>query len=196
MKIGFLQEHNRKILGAGILLLALVGAIGLASQANSSVSMWGAKYSLSPGASITQNDLEKVKVSLGDQAPQYFSSKAKLIGSFVTKSISPGELIPVSAITRSANIGTKKEIPVGVNRSDLPSNVRIGDLVDLYSIPIKDPKAVTALITTKARVAAIDMQSQNLGGVVNILLSVEKDVLLDITDAIQMGRIVVVRNEI
>ena len=72
--------------------------------------------------------------------------------------------------------------------------MRIGDLVDLYSIPIKDPKAVTSLITAKARVAAIDLQSQNLGGVVNILLSVEKDVLLDMTDAIQMGRIVMVRN--
>ena len=192
--MSFIQEHGRKILGAGILLLSLLAAISLAGQADSTVSMWGVKYSLSPGAAITANDLEVVKVSLGNQAPKYFSNKAKLVGSFVTKSLAQGELIPVSAITKVAHGGSLKEIPLGVNKSDMPSNLRVGDLVDLYSIPIKDPKAVTNVVTSKIRVVAIDSQSQNMGGVVNLLLSTDRDVLLDITDAIQMGRIVVVRN--
>ena len=189
-----MQEHGRKVLGAGILILSLVATIALAGQADSTVSMWGAKYSLNPGASITANDLEVVKVSLGNQAPKYFSNKAVLIGSYVTKSLAQGELIPVSAITKIAHAGLFKEIPLGVNKSDLPSDLRVGDLVDLYSLPIKDPKAATNVITTKIRVVAIDLQSQNMGGVVNLLLSTDKDVLLNITDAIQMGRIVVVRN--
>lgn len=189
-----MESHGRKLLGAGILVLSLLAALALAGQADSTVSMWGAKYSLSPGVAITANDVEVVKVSLGNQAPKYFSSKAKLVGSFVTKSLAQGELIPVSAITKVAHGGSLKEIPLGVNKSDMPSNLRNGDLVDLYSIPIKDPKASTNLITSKVRVVAIDSQSQNMGGVVNVLLSVDKEVLLDITDAIQMGRIVVVRN--
>jgi putative ubiquitin-RnfH superfamily antitoxin RatB of RatAB toxin-antitoxin module len=156
--------------------------------------MWGAKYSLSPGAAISANDLEVEKVSLGTQAPKYFSSKAKIVGSYLTKSLAQGELIPVSAVSKINNGVSLKEVPLGINKSDMPSNLRIGDLVDLYSIPIKDPKALTHLVTSKIRVVGLDTQSQNLGGVVNLLLSVDKDVLLDITDAIQMGRIVVVRN--
>lgn len=196
MTNGFIQDHGRKLLGVGILVVALFAAVALAGQADTSVSMWGAKYSLSPGAAITANDLEVVKVSLGNQAPRYFSNKAKLVGSFLTKSLAQGELIPVSAVTKSANGGSLKQVPIGVGKSDMPSNLRVGDVVDLYSIPVKDPKAQTNLITTKVRVTAIDSQSQNMGGVVNLLLSVEKDVLLNITDAIQMGRIVVVRNAI
>jgi putative ubiquitin-RnfH superfamily antitoxin RatB of RatAB toxin-antitoxin module len=189
-----LEKYGRQVLGVGILLVSLIAALALVGQANSSVEMWGAKYTLGPGAVITANDLEIEKVSLGTQAPKYFSTKAKIVGTFVTKNLSQGELIPVSAVTNIANRTSLKEIPVGVSKSDMPSNLRIGDLVDLYSIPIKDPKALTHLVASKIRVVAVDTQSQNMSGVVNLLLSVDKEVLLEITDAIQMGRIVVVRN--
>lgn len=192
----FIQEHSRRLFGVGILVVALFAAVALAGQADTSVMMWGAKYSLSSGAAITSNDLKVVKVSLGNQAPKYFSNKAKLVGSFLTKSVAQDELIPVSAIAKTSTGASLKQIPLGIPKSDMPSDLRAGDLVDLYSIPIKDPKATTTLVTAKVRVAAIDSGSQNMGGVVNILLSVDKDVVLSITDAIQMGRIVVVRNAI
>lgn len=189
-----IQRHSRKVLGIGILLISLFAAIGLAGQADSSVSMWSAKYSLSPGTALKSSDLETVKVSLGNQAPKYFSSKAKLIGSFVTRNISQGEIIPVSAVTKNSPTSRLKEIPLGISKSDLPANLRIGESVDLYSIPVKDPKALTTLVILKARVAAIDTQSQNMGGVVNVLLGVDEKSLLQITDAISMGRIVLVRD--
>lgn len=192
----FIQQHSRKLIGVGIILVALIAASGLAGQADTSVSMWGAKYSLSSGATIKAADLKVVKVSLGDQAPKYFSNKAKLVGNYLTKNLAEGELIPVSAVTKTSSGVTLKQIPLGIGKSDLPSNLHVGDLVDLYSLPTKDPKASTTLVTSKVRVAAIDSQSQNMGGVVNLLLSVEKEFILDITDAIQIGRIVVVRNAI
>jgi hypothetical protein len=189
-----MQRHSRKFLGAGILCISLVAALALAGQADSTTSMWSAKYSLSTGSTIKAGDLESVKVSLGNQAPRYFSSKAKLIGSFLTKNVAQGELISVSAITKSGTTSSMKEIPLGIGKSDLPANLRVGDMVDLYSIPIKDPKATTSLVATRIRVTSIDSQSQNIGGTINLLLSVDQKVLLQITDAIQMGRIVVVRN--
>ncbi len=188
------QRNSRKIIGIGILLISLLAAVALASQADNSVSMWGAKFSLSPGSAIKTSDLEAVKVSLGNQAPKYFSSKASLVGSFLVKSIGQGELIPVSAVTKSSSGNSLMEIPVGISKSDLPIDLRAGDLVDLYSIPIKDPKATTALVTSKIRVAQVDSQSQNMGGVVTVLFRVDQKVVLNITDAVQMGRIVVVRN--
>ena len=78
----------------------------------------------------------------------------------------------------------------------MPLTLRVGDLVDLYSIPIKDPKAATNLVTSKIRVIAVDAQSQSMGGSINLLFSVDEKVVLDITDAIALGRIVVVRDAI
>jgi hypothetical protein len=189
-----IQRHSRKLIGIGIMSISLMAAFALAGQADNSVSMWGAKFSLSPGSALKIGDLESVKVSLGNQAPKYFSSKASLVGSFLVKSISQGELIPVSAVTKSSSGNALKEIPVGISKSDLPVDLRAGDVVDLYSIPIKDPKAMTSLVASKVRVAQVDSAAQNMGGVVTVLFSVDQKVVLSITDAVQMGRIVVVRN--
>ena len=95
--------------------------------------MWSAKYSLSSGEKVKESDLEVVRVSLKKQAPQYFSSKALLVGSYFTKAIGQGELIPVSAVTKLAPGTFSKEVPVGIAKSDLPSGSKVGDLVDLYS---------------------------------------------------------------
>lgn len=189
-----MQRHSRKFIGAGVLCISLFAALALAGQANSTSSMWSAKYSLSMGSTIKVGDLEVVKVSLGNRAPHYFSSKAKLIGSFLSKNVAEGELISVSAISKNGTSLSMKEIPLGISKSDLPNNLHVGDIVDLYSIPTKDPKALTSLVASHIRVISIDSQSQNIGGTINLLLSVEQKVLLEITDAIQMGRIVVVRN--
>ena len=59
-----LEKYGRQVLGVGILLVSLIAALALVGQANSSVEMWGAKYTLGPGAVITENDLEIEKVSL------------------------------------------------------------------------------------------------------------------------------------
>jgi len=189
-----IQRNSRKFIGVGVLLISLLAAVTLAGQADNSVSMWGAKFSLSPGSAIKSSDLEIVKVSLGNQAPKYFSNKAVLVGSFLLKPIGQGELIPVSAITKSPSGSSFKEIPIGISKSDLPVDLRAGDIVDLYSIPIKDPKALTSLVVSKIRISQVDSTSQNMGGVVTVLFSVDQKVVLNITDAMQMGRIVVVRN--
>jgi len=196
MKLGFLEEHGRKFIGVGLVTASIFGALGLAAQADTSVAMWGTKYSIGPGVVITAHDLQVMKVSLGKQSAQYFSQKAKLVGSYLTRNLGQGELIPVSAISASLHGENLQQIPLGISKSDLPMNLQVGDLVDLYSLPTKDPKAITSLITPKVRVAGIDSQSQNIGGVIDLLLSVDSKVVTLITDAIQMGRIVVVRNEI
>jgi hypothetical protein len=191
-----MQEHGKKFIGVAIIAVSLIAAIGLVGQADNTVAMWGAKYSLTSGAAINVGDLEVVKVSLGSEAPRYFSNKAALVGSFLTKNVSQGELIPVSAVSKKSDSPIQKQVPLGISKSDLPSDLHIGDIVDLYSIPIKNPNSNTNLIVDKVRVVSIDSQSQNMGGVVNLLISVDEKVLLDITDAVQMGRIVVVRNAI
>ena len=188
------QRYSRRFLALGIIAIALLAAVVLASQADKSVSMWGAKYSLSSGDMIKPGDLEVVKVALGNQSPKYFSKKAVLIGNYLTKAIGQGELIPVSGITKFSIRSPVKEVPVGIAKSDLPSNIKVGDIVDLYSIPTKVPQAISSLIISRISITAIDMQTQNMGGSIDVLFRVDAKELLSITDAIAAGRILVVRN--
>ena len=189
-----MQRYSRRFLAVGILIISLLAAVALAGQADSSVSMWSAKYSLSSGEKVKESDLEVVKVSLKKQAPQYFSSKALLVGSYFTKAIGQGELIPVSAVTKLAPGTFSKEVPVGIAKSDLPSGSKVGDLVDLYSIPSNDPNSKSSLVISRVTISAIDLNSQNMGGSINVLFRIDSKAVLSITDAIASGRIVVIKN--
>ena len=189
-----LQRNGRRILAGMILLISLLSAFALASQANNKTPMWAAKSQIHSGSLLKPGDLIEVRVSLGNQSPKYFSSKAKLIGNYLKRNIDQGELIPVTAITKSWQGLTLKEIPIGLMKNDFPSDLHSADVVDLYSIPIKDPKATTSLIVSKVQVASVDAQSLSMGGVVGVVFKVDPKDLIQLTDAIQAGRIVVVRN--
>ena len=85
-----------------------------------------------------------------------------------------------------------REVPLGINRSDIPINLTVGEYVDLYTIPQKG--SATDLVVSHVSITKVDNKSANMSGQVGILVSVQpKDVVL-ITDAIQAGRIVVVRH--
>lgn len=189
----FLQRNSRKLIAVGIVLFALFAGTLLLSSASSTAQLWGAKRNLSAGTRITSNDLEIIKGSLGDKASKYFSSKAKLEGSYVTISVAAGELIPVSSVRKTTTVSSPmREVPLGINRSDIPINLTVGEYVDLYTIPQKG--SATDLVVSHVSITKVDNKSANMSGQVGILVSVQpKDVVL-ITDAIQAGRIVVVRH--
>ena len=191
-----LTTHSRKIVGVSLLLLSLLAALGILKQSDNRVEMWSAEYSLPEGATVHAKDIRAVKVSLGVDAPSYFSRKAEIVGSYVSRDVAQGELIPVSSLRKASSSTPKSEVPLGINKSDLPLNLRIGDSVDIYSIPSKDSKGLTSLVVPAVHVAAIDSQSQSMGGVITILISVDPKNISLIADAIQAGRILVVRHAI
>ncbi|MEN9325206.1 MAG: hypothetical protein RL414_960 [Actinomycetota bacterium] len=190
----FIQRNSRRLIASAIIIFSLLAASILTSVSNTSHGVWGAKNSIAPGTPIKSSDLQVFSVSLGNQNSHYFSDKAKLIGSYLTKPISSGELIPTSAISKNTPDNVMKEVPISIARGDMPSDLSSGDTVDLYSIPTKDPKATPTLILSRARVALVDSQSRNLGGGVDVLFDLNIKLVLQVMDSIQRGRIVVVRN--
>ena len=192
----FMQRNSRRVIAVGIIFISLLAAAVLASISNTNQGVWGAKVSIAPGSAIQASDLKIYSVSLGGQGGKYFSERAKLVGSYLTKPVAAGELIPTSSITRTTPDSVMKQVPISIARGDLPSNLLAGDTVDLYSIPTKDPKATPLLILSRARVALVDTQSRNLGGSVEVLFDLNLKLVLQVMESIQNGRIVVVRNAI
>ena len=190
----FTQRNSRRLLALGIIFIALFAASALSQQADRTTSIWAAKGILTSTTKVTLSDIYSVKVALGDQSARYFSNRAMLVGSYVTRTIGIGELIPLSAISKTGSVSDTRQVPMGIGKSDIPSDLNPGDTVDLYLVPTKDSTLASELIAINVVVTSIDRKSQELGGSVNLLITVNNGKIFPILDAVSQGRIVVIRH--
>lgn len=189
----FIQRNSRRLIAIAIIIFALFSGSLLLSSANSPIELWSAAKPLTTGTQITAKDIKVKSVSMRDGASRYFSKKANLIGSYVTAPVANGSLIPVASVRKNAIARTQmREVPLGINKSDLPTNLATGEYVDIYSIPQKGSS--TSLLVPHVSVAKIDNQNSSMTGSINVLVSVKPENVLAITEGIQAGRIVMVRH--
>ena len=189
----FIQEHLRRILIVGAIFLALIGALGLAGISHQTSQVWAITHDLQPGQKVTASDLVKVDVNLGESLHRYISASKSFTSKYAVRALGNGELLPANALTDHLQSAPRREISLGILNSDLPQNLAIGDLVDLYLIP-RDSQSQSEKISTKLLVIGVDTRSRNIGGSINLLLSLKDSEVIYLTDALTLGRIVVVRN--
>ena len=103
------------------------------------------------------------------------------------------KLLPLNAIGVSAQASNLRELSLGILNSDLPADLSVGDLVDIYLVP-RDPQSQSEKVATKLLVVGVDSRSRNLGGSINVLLSIKEADVLNVTDALTLGRLLVGRN--
>lgn len=189
----FIQRNSRRLIAVAIILFALFSGTLLLSSATAPVELWSASKPLVVGTQLTAQDIKVKSVSMQSGSSRYFSKKANLIGSYITAPVKSGELIPVVAVRKSAVAkAAMREVPLGINKSDLPSNLLAGEFVDIYSVPQKG--SATSLLVSHVTIAKIDNQNASMTGSVNVLVTVKPESVLSIADGIQAGRIVLVRH--
>ena len=91
-----------------------------------------------------------------------------------------------------------QSLPVRVARSDLPTDLQVGQRVDLYSVATSATQSTTdpVIAALGLTVEAIDQKSKDLGGDIGIVLSISKSSVLSVVRAIAYSRVVVVRDAI
>ena len=191
--MNFIQEHLRRILIVGALFIALIGALGLAGISQQSAQYWALNHNVQVGEKISSHDLVKVDVNLGAASAHYLSAAKPLLGKIANRAISAGELLPQNALITGSQPSTMREISLGILGTDLPSDLAIGDIVDLYLVP-RDSQTQSEKIATKLLVIGVDYRSRNIGGTINVLLSMKDAEVIYVTDALTLGRLIVVRN--
>ena len=189
----FIQRNTRRIVAIGAITISLLAAIGLASASQSATPMWVATHPLSPGAVISAADIERIDATLGSSTQNYYRGSSKVIGNVVTRSIGLHEFIPLNAIAQAGSISDYRQLPIGIAKSDLPSDLGAGDRVDLYSIP-KDSGRDPELVASNIRIQGVDNKSRDLGGAVTVLFLLHDREIMPIISSFTTGRIVVVRN--
>ncbi len=188
----FIQRNSRRIYASAALVAALfAGSILLNSGPTGTA--WVVRNSISSGSIITALDVSSIQVNLATDAAHYVSAKEGAIGQFATRTLSPGDLISTSDVTKTSAASEVRYLPLGIALDDLPIAISAGDHADIYVIP-KQASLGPALVVSNVSIHQIDNKSRALGGNVEIEVSVGIAAAMNLVDAESQGRLVVSRH--
>lgn len=130
----------RFAIGVGLVTLSVLGVVGVVSVADTSVQVYAARSTLSPGDRIDAGDLVPRSVRLGATSSLYLSEhEVPRDGLVVTKAVAAGELVPASAVGNAA--GLRVASIVVTVRGQLAQSIVAGAVVDLWSARETDNSA-------------------------------------------------------
>ena len=190
-------SQTRIVIAVSLFAAALISAMALTALGNQSDTYWIASSNLAPGVQINQSNLSQMQASLGASSSEYLSDGSSPIGAYVLRAIHEGELISVNALSDTSMEMRSDQVPVSARSSDIPSDLEIGEAVNIYWIPEAMGTERTAdpeLVVSGAYVRSLDRKSANFGTDVALSISVFYQEIFDLLRATANGRLVLVRS--
>ena len=188
----FMQRNLRRILAGFGLLLSLL-AISVLLNTTPKSLVWMATQTIPAGSRIMAKDVELVKANLASDSHHFEGSTDTVIGQFAGRLMQPGDLIAVTDVEQGSSHASAIYLPIGVAVDDLPADLAVGDLVDIYVIP-KDQGVLPAIVAHRVAIQNIDVKSRALGGNVAVSVEATSAVTAIIVTAESQGRLVLARD--
>ena len=190
------KKRPRAFIGAGIIALSFLAAVAISHAANRSVEVWALKNPEPAGVTLEPGMVKRVKVYLPESLALYLPASQDISHRLLATGAGAGELIPRQNLSTQGVGATRRQVPIKVNKVDLPIDLQANDLVDLYLLPTKDSGSAgsAAMIARAIRVISVDNRARDLGGDVGLLCDMDEKVIADFLSAYGAGRIVVVRH--
>jgi len=189
--------QTRFIVAVSLFAAALISALALTALGNRTDSYWVAKSALAPGVEISRDQIALVKVALGESASRYISSNTPLEGSYVTRAQSAGELISIDDVSDLAPTQRTQLVPIAVRATDLPSDISIGEVINIYWVPESAMGGVQIgmpeVVVKNAYIRSIDRKSANFSSDIALTISLIDSQIIKLLDATVSGRLVIVR---
>jgi hypothetical protein len=148
----------RFAIGIALVVVSVLGVVAVVTTADSSVLVYSARSSLSPGDRVRTSDLDSRSVRLGSLGGKYLvDGDIPTAGFVVTRAVSAGELVPASAVGSVA--GAELASIVVTLSGELARSVADGSVVDLWSAKQADdrlfgPPSVLVSSATVVRVVS------------------------------------------
>lgn len=122
----------RLLIGLALVAASVVGVVTIVTAADDSVLVYAAREPLSPGDSVSEDDLREVSVRLDDAHEFYVASESiPADGIVITKPVAAGELIPSSATGSRAGLRVTALV-ISVD-GQLAASVTPGAAVDIWA---------------------------------------------------------------
>ncbi|MEI7722091.1 MAG: SAF domain-containing protein [Actinomycetota bacterium] len=189
-------SQTRLVVAIALFAAAVISAMALTALGNRSDTYWVARHSLIPGSQILEGDLSQVQVALGQISSDYFSKDSDVIGSYALRAIAKNELISISSVSDMPRGALSGQVPISIHGSDLPSDIEIGEKLDIYWVPeamgIQKTEPST-LVISGAFLNSINRKASNFGNDISLTVSVTNSEIFSLLQATSSGRLVIVR---
>lgn len=124
-------RDSRLVVGVLLVLVSTVLGALVVARADDRVPVWAAKGPVAPGQRLTEADVVRVDVLLGDGAATYLSAAAALpADTFALRDLRPGELVPSSAVGGPDRVDVQQVALLADATS--ASTLTRGSVVDVY----------------------------------------------------------------
>lgn len=190
------RVQTRTIAAISLICASFLSAYVLSSMANRTELLWSAKTPLAPGVRISLSNLVPKRIAIPDGVQAYVRASENINDFVVVRSVGAGELLPIMAVSSNSLSQQMSSVPVSVRASDLPADLAVGEIVNLYHVGdshLAKEIGPPNLVISHAYILAVDRKGQNLGGDLTLTLSVNAKFIMQVLDATASGRVVVVR---
>lgn len=180
----------RLAIGIGLVLASVAGVVAIVTTADSSVLVYTASTSLTPGDRIYPGDLLETSVRLGPADDRYLSrGDVPAEGVLVTRTVSAGELVPASAVGAASSIRVASVV-VRVS-GELAHSIVPGTVTDVWSAAVTDersygpPSVLVGSVTVVRIVESTGLVRDTKGQLVELL--VPRDKIARVLEAVAGG---------
>ncbi len=134
-------RDSRLLVGVLLVLVSTVAGSFVVARADDRVPVYAAKGDLAPGQRLTEADVVRVEVLLGDGSARYLpADRAIPTDTWSLRSLRPGELIPATGVGSAADVGVQ-QVALLVDATSAAA-IASGSVVDVY---VNRPKEGTTV---------------------------------------------------
>ena len=134
-------RDSRLLVGVLLVLVSTVAGSFVVARADDRVPVYAAKGDLAPGQRLTEADVVRVDVLLGDGSARYLpADRAIPTDTWSLRSLRPGELIPATGVGSAADVGVQ-QVALLVDATSAAA-IASGSVVDVY---VNRPKEGTTV---------------------------------------------------
>ena len=153
----------RFFVGLVLIVVSVAGVWLTVSAARQTTPVFAAARTIVPGEEVTASDLRVVEAALGTAEGAYLAPDALAPGSVATRTVTEGELVPVSALEDGAR--NHLTTVVVQTMTAAPSDVVTGAVVELWAAPVLEQGTfgAPAILVADATVAAVEEADSLLG---------------------------------
>ena len=188
----------RLLIGLLLVLISVVVGAKVIADADQRVRVWSVTHDLGPDTPLSSDDLAPASVNLDDSTGRYLSASEDLDGMVLTRPVSRGELLPVSAVGR-AGATTERRIVIEVDRTGV-TGITKGRVVDVYAVRDDNagetsapPELVLSGVTVGEDVKSGSGTFGGGGTTVGVTLLVDQSDVPDVIDAVAHGSVYLVQ---
>lgn len=189
------NSRSRLVLAIALIVASLLSAFIFSALANQRSTMIVSTTFLLPGHQITESDLARVQVTLGDVGNNYISQESEIVGTFSKVRIEAHELIARTSISSHIDLVSLSSVPLSIRSADAPEGIIPGSIIDIYWVQSESSaeiQLVPELVIAGAHVLAISKSGSNFGSEVGLTVAVQSDEVLSLLGATSQGRVVLV----